>query len=56
MQNINIYFLIYMMLIISGAIKKLFASEQLILGPAEKKDFNFDSFKSAWEDFEKSRT
>ena len=41
---------------LKDAIKKLFASEQLILGPAEKKDFNFDSFKSAWEDFEKSRT
>jgi len=41
---------------LKDAIHKLFASEKLILGPAEKKDFNFDSFKSAWEDFEKSRT
>ena len=41
---------------LQDAIHKLFASEQLILGPSEKKDFNFDSFKSAWEDFEKSRT
>ena len=38
------------------AIHKLFASERLILDPAEKKEFNFDDFKSAWEDFEKSRT
>jgi len=42
--------------VLKDAIHKLFASEQLILGPAEKKDFNFDSFKNAWEDFEKSRT
>jgi regulator of RNase E activity RraA len=41
---------------LKDAIHKLFASEQLILGPAGKKGFNFDSFKSAWEDFEKSRT
>ena len=33
-----------------------FASEKLILDPAGKKEFNFDDFKSAWEDFEKSRT
>jgi|TARA_B110000438_G_scaffold32670_1_gene32326 regulator of RNase E activity RraA len=38
------------------AIHKLFASERLILDPAEKIGFSFDDFKSAWEDFEKSRT
>jgi regulator of RNase E activity RraA len=38
------------------AIHKLFASERLILEPTEKKDFNFDAFKDAWEKFEKSRT
>jgi hypothetical protein len=34
----------------------LFASERLILDPAEKTEFSFDDFKRAWEDFEKSRT
>ena len=38
------------------AIHKLFASERSILDPAEKTGFSFDDFKSAWEDFEKSRT
>ncbi|MDP7553657.1 MAG: RraA family protein [Candidatus Thioglobus sp.] len=38
------------------AINKLLDSEKLILEPAGKKDFNFDSFKKAWEAFEKSRT
>ena len=38
------------------AIHKLFASERIILEPTEKKDFNFDVFKDAWEKFEKSRT
>jgi len=38
------------------AIHKLFTSERIILEPTEKKDFNFDVFKDAWEKFEKSRT
>ena len=42
--------------VLKDAIHKLFASEKLILDPAEKKGFNFDDFKGAWEDFEKSRT
>lgn len=42
--------------ILKDAVHKLFASERLILDPAEKAGFSFDDFKSAWEDFEKSRT
>ena len=38
------------------AIHKLFASERLILDPADKKGFSFNDFKSAWDDFERSRT
>jgi regulator of RNase E activity RraA len=41
---------------LKDAVHKLFASERLILDPAEKTGFSFDDFKSAWEDFEKSRT
>ena len=41
---------------LKDAIHKLFASERLILDPAEKEGFSFDDFKRAWEDFEKSRT
>ena len=42
--------------ILKDSIHKLFASERLILDPAEKTEFSFDDFKKAWEDFEKSRT
>jgi len=42
--------------ILKDSIQKLFASERLILDPAEKTEFSFDDFKRAWEDFEKSRT
>ena len=42
--------------ILKDAVHKLFASERLILDPAEKAGFSFDDFKNAWEDFEKSRT
>ena len=42
--------------ILRDSIHKLFASERLILDPAEKTEFSFDDFKKAWEDFEKSRT
>jgi regulator of RNase E activity RraA len=42
--------------VLKDAIHKLFTSERLILDPAEKTRFSFDDFKSAWEDFEKSRT
>ena len=41
---------------LKDSIHQLFASEKLVLGPAGKKGFNFEDFKSAWEDFEKSRT
>ena len=41
--------------ILNDSIHKLFASERLILDPAEKKEFSFDDFRKAWEDFEKSR-
>ena len=40
---------------LEDSIHKLFASEKQILAPAEKKEFNFDAFRKAWEDFEKSR-
>ena len=42
--------------ILKDSIHKLFASERLILNPAEKTEFTFDDFIRAWEDFEKSRT
>ena len=42
--------------ILKDSIHKLFASERLILDPAEKTEFSFDDFEKAWEDFEKSRT
>jgi regulator of RNase E activity RraA len=42
--------------ILKDSIHKLFASERLILDPAEKTEFSFDDFKKAWGDFEKSRT
>ncbi len=42
--------------ILKDAINQLFASEKLVLGPAGKQGFNFDDFKRAWEEFEKSRT
>ncbi len=41
--------------ILNDSIHKLFASERLILNPAEKTEFSFDDFRKAWEDFEKSR-
>jgi regulator of RNase E activity RraA len=40
---------------LEDSIHKLFASEKKILAPTEKKEFNFDDFRKAWEDFEKSR-
>ena len=38
------------------AIKKLFATEHLILKAARKSNFDFEMFKKAWEEFENSRT
>ena len=40
---------------LEDSIHKLFASEKIIIAPTEKKEFNFDHFRKAWEDFEKSR-
>lgn len=41
--------------LLEGAITRLIATEQLILGPARQPGFDFESFKTAWENFEKSR-
>ena len=38
------------------AIRKLLATEKLILDPARKDGFDFDKFEAAWEAFEASRT
>lgn len=38
------------------AIHKLLDTEQLILGPASKEGFDFQTFEIAWEAFEKART
>jgi len=41
---------------LGAAIKKLLATEQLILGPARQPGFDFEAFRVAWEAFEKART
>ena len=38
------------------SINKLLDTEQLILKPAQKSDFDFEKFKEAWEAFEAART
>ena len=38
------------------AIEKMFAGEQIILGPAREPDFNLDKLLDAWAAFEKART
>jgi len=38
------------------SILKMQQTERLILDPARKKDFDFDAFETAWNDFEKART
>lgn len=38
------------------AIETLLASEQIILGPARKDDFDIDKLMEAWKAFEKART
>ncbi len=38
------------------AISTMLASEQLVLGPARQKGFDFDAFAKAWSDFEAVRT
>ena len=42
--------------VLKDAIDKLLSSEKLILDPADKKRFSFEDFKTAWNDFERSRT
>ena len=42
--------------VLKDSIDKLLSSEKLILDPADKKGFSFDDFKTAWSDFERSRT
>ncbi|MDB9715783.1 RraA family protein [Amylibacter sp.] len=38
------------------SILKMQQTERLVLDPARKKDFDFDAFETAWNDFEKART
>ena len=38
------------------AIEKMFAGEQIILGPAREPDFNLEKLLDAWAAFEKART
>ena len=42
--------------VLKDEIDKLLSSEKLILDPADKKGFSFEDFKTAWNDFERSRT
>jgi regulator of RNase E activity RraA len=39
-----------------AAIKRLHATEGLVLDPARQPDFNFEAFEAAWQAFEKART
>lgn len=41
---------------IGDAVKKLMATEQIVLGPARAADFDFKKFQLAWDEFEKART
>ncbi len=41
---------------LADAIKKLLETEKLILEPARRKDFDFDTFAQAWAAFEAART
>ena len=41
---------------LQASIKKLLATEHLILGPARKPDFNIEKLEIAWREFEKART
>jgi len=41
---------------LGSAIETLFASEQLVLGPARESGFDIDKLESAWAAFEKART
>lgn len=41
---------------LKAAIEKMFAGEQIILGPAREPDFDLDKLLEAWSAFEKART
>ncbi|WP_305986048.1 RraA family protein [Roseibium sp. MMSF_3544] len=41
---------------LADAIRKLLATEHLVLGPAREPDFTFEKFEEAWGAFEKART
>ncbi len=41
---------------LKDAIKKMWAGEQIILGPAKQADFDLDKLLQAWAAFEKART
>ncbi len=41
---------------LKGAIEKMWAGEQIILGPAKQDDFDLDKLLEAWAEFEKART
>lgn len=41
---------------LGGAIDKLVATEQLIIGPAREADFNIEKLEAAWAAFERART
>jgi regulator of RNase E activity RraA len=41
---------------LGAAIKKMLASEQIILGPAREPGFNIEKLEAAWKAFERSRT
>jgi len=42
--------------VLEDAIRKLLATEKLVLKPARESGFDFEAFKSAWEAFEAART
>jgi regulator of RNase E activity RraA len=41
---------------LAGAIAKMQATEQLVLGPARAEGFDFAAFEAAWAAFEAART
>ena len=41
---------------LEASIHKLLETEQLILGPAKRDDFDIDKFEAAWAAFEAART
>ncbi|MDB2361715.1 RraA family protein [Amylibacter sp.] len=41
---------------LEASILKMQQTERLVLDPARKKDFDFNAFETAWNDFEKART